>query len=66
MRIVLGEGRVTLHYTDPLGRPRTALLMYYTDASLQWISPGGRTTTTIGTIETDDEGKQYLKIPITE
>lgn len=66
MRIVLGEGRVTLHYTDPLGRPRTALLMYYTNSTLQWISSGGRTTATIGTIETDDNGKQYLKIPTTE
>ena len=67
MRIVqLGEGRVTLYYTDPLGRPRTALLMYYTNSTLQWISPGGRTTATIGTVETDNDGKQYLKIPITE
>ena len=67
MRIVqLGEGRVTLYYTDPLGRPRTALLMYYTNSTLQWISQGGRTTATIGTVETDNDGKQYLKIPITE
>lgn len=67
MRIVqLGEGRVTLYYTGPLGRPRTALLMYYTNNTLQWISPSGRTTATIGTIEVDDDGRQYLKIPITE
>lgn len=56
--------KVVLYYVDPLGRPRTALLMHKDDSALLWISSRARTTVTIGTVEMNDDGDLYLKIPV--
>lgn len=58
------EDRVVLHYMDNRGRPRTTLLMYRRNTTLLWISPHSNVSVSIGTVETDENGDRYLRIPV--
>ncbi len=54
--------RIEARYRDKNGRPRSYLIAFTDGETVEWRR--NNTVATIGTIEIDNDGSVYVKIPI--